>query len=292
MTERQHPALVFWRDFRRNRLAMIGLFIVLVLFISAVASFFFAPWDSVVKQDRRARLAGPSADHWLGTDEIGRDVFLRLLYGSRISLLVGVTVVSIGMGAGTILGLAAGLLGGWLDSITMRLVDIFLAFPFFLLAIAVAGFLGPSLQNAIIALGVASIPTYTRIVRGSTLSVREMTFVEAAQAAGAGKIRIMLVHILPNLIGTLLVFGTLRVSTAIMAEAALSYLGVGAQDPMPTWGKMLSNLRDHMLFHPWHILGPGMAILITVIGFNFLGDALRDLLDPQMRKLMGKSEAA
>lgn len=292
MSERQSPLAAFWRDFRRNRLAMVGLTIVVILLLAALASFVIAPYDVVVSQDRTQRLAGPSVSHWLGCDELGRDVLLRLLYGSRISLLVGITVVAIGMTMGTMLGLVSGHFGGWVDSLIMRIVDIFLAFPFFLLAIAVAGFLGPSLRNAILALGIASVPSYTRIVRGSVLSIREMTFVESAVVAGAGNIRIMVVHIFPNLIGTLLVYGTLRISTAIMAEAGLSYLGIGAQDPLPTWGKMLSNLREHMLFHPWHILAPGMAILITVMGFNFLGDGLRDLLDPRLRKVMGAQGGA
>jgi peptide/nickel transport system permease protein len=292
VSARQSPLAAFCRDFRRNRLAVVGLLIVTVLLLAALSSFVVAPYDVVVSQERTQRLAGPTGAHWLGCDELGRDVFLRLLYGSRVSLLVGITVVAIGMTMGTMLGLVSGHFGGWVDSVIMRIVDIFLAFPFFLLAIAVAGFLGPSLRNAILALGIASVPSYTRIVRGSVLSIREMTFVESAVVAGAGNIRIMVVHIFPNLIGTLLVYGTLRVSTAIMAEAGLSYLGIGAQDPLPTWGKMLSNLREHMLFHPWHILAPGMAILITVMGFNFLGDGLRDLLDPRLRKVMGAQGGA
>lgn len=292
MIARRHPLAVFWADLRRNRLAMVGLVIVTLLLLAALSSFVVAPWDAVVRQDRAAKLSGPSAAHWLGCDEVGRDLFLRILYGARISLFVGVSVVAIGMICGTVFGLIAGYAGGWVDSVFMRLTDIFLAFPFFLLAIAVAGFLGPSLRNAILALGIATIPDYTRLVRGSVLSLRECTFVEASVVAGAGPARILFRHIFPNIVGTLLVYGTLKISTAIMAEAGLSYLGVGAQDPTPTWGKMLANLREHMLFQPWHILAPGLAILLTVMGFNFLGDGLRDLMDPRLRQVLRASARA
>lgn len=286
MSERGHPFAVFVRDFRRNRLAVAGLVIVSGLVLAALSSFVFAPWDAVASQQRELARSGMSWQHPLGCDDYGRDILLRLLYGARISLLVGLTVVGIGMSIGAVTGLISGFFGGWVDSVLMRIVDIFLAFPFFLLAIAIAGFLGPSLQNAIIALGIATVPDYARLVRGSVLSLREFTFVEAAVVSGAGKRRIMFLHIFPNLVGTLLVYGTLKISTAIMAEAGLSYLGIGAQDPVPTWGKMLSEMRGAMLFHPWHIFAPGLAILLTVMGFNFLGDGLRDLLDPRLRKVM------
>jgi peptide/nickel transport system permease protein len=292
VTEHRHPLALFWADFHRNRLAMVGMVIVGFLLLAALSSFYFAPWSAVVSQDRGASLTGPSWQHWLGCDELGRDMLLRLVYGARISLLVGISVVAIGMSCGSLFGLISGYAGGWVDSVIMRLTDIFLAFPFFLLAIAVAGFLGPSLRNAILALGIATIPDYTRLVRGSVLSLREATFVEASIVAGARPPRIMIHHIFPNLVGTLFVYGTLKISTAIMAEAGLSYLGVGAQDPMPTWGKMLSNLREQILFHPWHILAPGTAILLTVMGFNFLGDGLRDLLDPRLRQVLRASARA
>ncbi len=286
MTDHVHPFRAFMRDLARNRLAIVGLVIVSALTLCALASFVIAPWDRVVSQERALRFAGMSWSHPLGCDDYGRDMLMRLIYGARISLLVGITVVGIGMSVGAVTGLVSGFFGGWIDSILMRIIDVFLAFPFFLLAIAVAGFLGPSLRNAIIALGIATVPDYARLVRGSVLSLRECTFVEAAVVAGASKRRIMFRHIFPNLHGTLLVYGTLKISTAVMAEAGLSYLGVGAQDPMPTWGKMLSSMRGQILLHPWHIFAPGAAILLTVMGFNFLGDGLRDLLDPRLRKVM------
>jgi len=230
-------------------------------------------------------LQPPSLKHLFGTDHLGRDIFLRILYASRTSLLVGVTVVAIGMSIGAVLGLFAGYFGGWWDQTISRFVDVMVAFPFLLLAIAVSATLGPSLRNVILALGFATFPSYVRLVRGCVLSIKEEAFVEAARVIGAGRIAIMFRHILPNLFGTLLVYGTLRISTAILAESGLSYLGLGAQPPNPTWGNMLSDGREYILFYEWLPLFPGLAILITVMGFNFLGDGLRDLLDPRLKDL-------
>ncbi len=276
---------VLWRQFKRNRLAMVGLGVVIVLIVAALLSFWIAPWERVIKQDLAQALNPPSWDHIFGTDHLGRDVFARVLYGSRASLLVGVTVVALGMTIGTTLGLLAGYFGGWVDQVVSRLVDIMLAFPFLLLAIAVSATLGPSLRNVILALGVATFPSYARLVRGSVLSIKEESFVEAARVIGVRRIAIMFRHILPNLFGTLLVYGTLRISTAILAESGLSYLGLGAQPPEPTWGNMLSDGREYILFYEWIPLFPGLAILFTVLGFNFLGDGLRDLLDPRLKDL-------
>src|SRR5690606_13475873 len=265
----------FWRRFRRNTLAMLGLIVVIGLVLTALASLVVAPYDKVVAQDFPSTLQPPSLAHPMGTDQLGRDVLLRVLYASRTSLLVGFTVVLIGMTVGTSLGLLAGYLGGWVDSVISRFSDVMLAFPFLLMAIAVTAALGPSLWNLIIALGVATFPSYTRLVRGSVLAIKAEQFVDAAQSIGVGKVRIMLRHILPNLMGTLLVYGTLRVSTAILAESGLSFLGLGAQPPEPTWGNMLSDAREYLLFYRWLPLFPGLAILVTVLGFNLLGDGLR-----------------
>lgn len=262
---------------------MAGLLIVVGLVLTALASFFVAPWEAVIRQDFPSALQPPSAKHWFGTDILGRDIFLRVLYASRTSLLVGFTVVGIGMSVGTALGLLAGYLGGWWDRLVMRLTDILLAFPFLLLAIAVAASLGQSLLNLIIALGFATFPSYARLVRGCVLAIREEQFIDAARAIGVGRVRIMLVHILPNLMGTLLVYGTLRISTAILAESGLSFLGLGAQPPEPTWGNMLAEAKEYLVFYAWLPLFPGLAILLTVLGFNFLGDGLRDVLDPRLK---------
>lgn len=275
-----------WRRFRRNRLAMIGLGLVGLVLLMTVASFFLAPWEQVIQQNLPEALKPPSARNPLGTDHLGRDVLRRVLYGSRVSLLVGITVVGIGMTIGTVLGLLAGYMGGWWDTIISRIVDVMLAFPFLLLAIAVAAmFDPPSLRHVIIALGFATFPAYVRLVRGCVLAIKEEQFVDAARSIGVGRRRIMLRHILPNLFGTLLVYGTLRISTAILAESGLSFLGLGPQPPTPTWGNMLSDGREYLLFYNWLPLFPGLAILITVLGFNLLGDGLRDVLDPRLKDL-------
>ncbi|MBX3728592.1 MAG: ABC transporter permease [Candidatus Sumerlaeia bacterium] len=273
----------FVQRFLRNRLAVLGLVLVAGILLMAASSFFIATGDSVIRQNLPVRLQPPSSQHWLGTDFLGRDIFRRILYGSRISLLVGITVVAIGMTLGTALGMLAGFLGGWWDRAISRMIDIMLAFPFLLLAIAVAATLGPSLRNVILALGFATFPAYARLVRGCVLSIREEQYVDAARAIGVGPVRIMVRHVLPNLFGTLLVYGTLRISTAILAESGLSFLGLGPQPPTPTWGNMLSEGREYLLDYGWLPLFPGLAILFTVMGFNLLGDGLRDLLDPRMK---------
>lgn len=273
-----------WIKFRRDRAAVAGLAIVVALVVLSVVSVFAAPYGKVVAQDLPAALQPPGAGHWFGTDDLGRDVFLRVLYGSRLSLFVGFMTVAIGMGIGLLLGVSAGYFGGWWDAVVMRVTDVMLAFPFLLLALAISSALGPSLRNAILALGIASFPSYTRLVRGNVLGLREETYVDAARALGAGSARIMARHLLPNLMGGLIVYGSLRVSTAILAEASLSYLGLGVQPPEPTWGGMLSEGRDYVLFFEWLPLFPGLAILLTVTGFNLLGDGLRDALDPKTRK--------
>lgn len=288
----------FWRRFRRNRLALIGLILVVLIHLTAVASFAVS-WDSVITQNLKEALQPPSSTHLFGTDFLGRDIFLRVIYASRTSLMVGIAVVLIGMTLGTALGLVAGYMGGWWDKVISRISDIMLAFPFLLLAIAVSATAGPLLQDflkshglptfsmlpVVLALGFATFPNYTRLVRGCVLSLKEEQFVDAARSVGVGPIRIMVTHILPNLIGTLLVFGTLRISAAILAESGLSYLGLGALPPEPTWGNMLSDGREYILFYAWMPLFPGLAILLTVLGFNFLGDGLRDLLDPRLKDL-------
>lgn len=292
-----HELLDFWRRFRRNTLAMVGLLVVIGLVVAAVGAQFLLSWDAVIEQQLPVALSPPSWQHPFGTDHLGRDILNRILYGARTSLIVGFTVVVIGMTLGTLLGLLAGYLGGWWDRMISRFVDIMLAFPFMLLAIAVSATVGQLLLDkfaewglpafsslpVILALGFATFPSYTRLVRGCVLAIKEEQFVDAARALGAGRTRIMLLHITPNLFGTLLVYGTLRVSTAILAESGLSFLGLGAQPPEPTWGNMLSDGREYLLFYPWLPLFPGLAILITVLGFNFLGDGLRDLLDPRLK---------
>jgi peptide/nickel transport system permease protein len=275
---------VVWIKLKRDRSALAGLAIVLTLLLAAAASFVFAPYEQVIAQDLRRALEPPGATHWFGTDSYGRDVGLRVLYGSRVSLIVGLTVVGIGMSLGLVLGTSSGYFGGWWDSLVMRITDVMLSFPFLLLAISITAVLGPSLKNTILALGIASVPAYTRLVRGNVMVLREETYVDAARVIGVSHSRIMFRHLMPNLLGTLIVYGSLRVSTAILAEAGLSYLGLGAQPPQPTWGNMLSDGREYILFFEWLPLYPGLAILLTVTGFNLLGDGLRDALDPKTRR--------
>lgn len=273
-----------WIKLKRDPAAVVGLVIVGLLVTAALGSMILVPYDRVIAQDLGQALRPPGGEYWFGTDHFGRDVFLRVLYGAQVSLVVGIVAVGLGMSIGLLLGTSSGYFGGWWDTLVMRITDIMLAFPFLLLALAITAALGPSLTNAMLALGIASFPSYTRLVRGNVLSLREENYVEAARVAGATHRRIMLRHLIPNLLGTLIVYGTLRISTAILAEAGLSYLGLGAQPPMPTWGGMLSEGRDYLLFFEWLALFPGLAILVTVTGFNLLGDGLRDALDPKTRR--------
>jgi peptide/nickel transport system permease protein len=225
----------------------------------------------------------PSLAHPFGTDEMGRDLLVRILWGTSISLQIGMLVVATAMGIGVPLGAIAGFFGGRIDDVIMRLTDLFLAFPSILLALAVAAALGPSITNAMVAIAITWWPWYTRIVRGMTLSLKEEKFVEAARSLGASKARLIFKHILPNCITPVIVNGTLDIGYAILATAALSFLGVGAQPPLPEWGLMVSTGRIYMPTRWWLSTFPGLAILVTVLGFNLVGDAIRDVMDPRLR---------
>ncbi|MEZ5065158.1 MAG: ABC transporter permease [bacterium] len=233
-------------------------------------------------QNLPARLQAPSAAHWLGTDEFGRDVFARLLHGTRVSLAVGFVAVGIGVVFGGLVGLATGYFGGWVDGVGMRAMDILLAFPGVLLAVVVVAILGPSLSNAMIAVGVVGVPHYARIVRASVLTVRALPFVETERALGSPEGRILFRTILPHCLPPLLVQSSLGLATAILDAAGLSFLGLGAQPPTPEWGAMLGHGREYVIHAPWILIAPGAAILLTVLGFNLVGDALRDALDPRL----------
>lgn len=267
---------------RRNRSAMTGIVILVVLLLSAIFAPQLAPYDPV-KMDFRARLAAPSADHWFGTNEFGRDIFSMILYGGRTSILVGVVSVAFALVAGVILGVLAGYFSK-LDNIIMRFTDIWLAFPTFLLAIAIVAILGPGLTNAMIAVGVASTPQYIRVVRGAVLALKEQEYIAAAKALGARSGRIILNHVLPNVVAPIIVLSTLQFGTAILSAAGLSFLGLGVQPPTPEWGAMAYASRSYIRQAWWLGLFPGLAILLMVLGFNLLGDGLRDVLDPRMKQ--------
>ncbi|WP_153977265.1 nickel transporter permease [Paenibacillus xylanilyticus] len=272
-----------WRTFRRNRLALAGLIIIVFFILLAFLAPYISPYD-YKEQVLTDRLQAPSAEHWFGTDDLGRDVFSRVLYGARISLWVGFFSVIGSIIAGALLGLVAGFYGKWADMLISRLFDILLAFPGILLAIAIVAILGPSLQNALLAIAIVNIPTYGRLVRSRVLSLRQEEFITSARTLGANNMRILFRHILPNSLTPLIVQGTLGIGTAIIEAAALGFLGMGAQPPDPEWGKMLSDSRQFLQKAPWTLIFPGLSIMLTVLGFNLLGDGLRDTLDPKMVK--------
>lgn len=271
-----------WRSFKKNKVALLGAIIVLFVVFLALFGSFIAP-QGINEQDLAQRLLPPSAEHWLGTDDFGRDIFSRIILGARISIMVGFLSVIISIVVGTLLGIIAGYYGGWLDTIISRIFDILLAFPSILLAIAIVSILGPSLQNALIAIAIINIPNFGRLVRSKVLSIKQEEYIMAARAIGMKNSRILWKHILPNSMTPVIVQGTLAVATAIIEAAALGFLGLGAQAPTPEWGKMLADARIYLLNAPWTIVFPGVAIMITVLGFNLMGDGLRDALDPKMK---------
>ena len=268
---------------RRNKLAMVGLAVLLVLIFVAVFADYVAPYR-YSRQNLRATLQPPNAKYLLGTDEFGRDVLSRLIYGARVSLQVGLVAVSIALVVGGTLGAVAGYYGGKIDNFLMRLMDIQLAIPSTLLAIAIAAALGPGLFNLMVAVGISSVPRFARLLRASVLSVKEMEFIEAARAMGASDFRIILLHILPNCCAPLIVQATLSVAGAILSSASLSFIGLGIQPPYPEWGGMLSSARGYLRGSAYLSMFPGLAIVITIIALNFLGDGLRDALDPKQKR--------
>jgi peptide/nickel transport system permease protein len=276
--------LAFCRRLWKVRLAAIGLGIVALLVVCAVLAPVISPYEPN-RQRLLEALQGPSAEHLLGTDENGRDVLSRILYGTRISLAAGIFSVSIALFFGVLSGLVSGYFGGRVDDVIMRMMDALLAFPTLVLALAITAALGPGLRNAMIAIGIVFMPIFARLTRGQVLSVREREFVEAARTLGAGHGRIMLLHILPNVTAPLIVQVSLSVAVAILAEATLSFLGLGVQPPEPSWGSMVSRGKDYLDLAPWLAFAPGGAILLAVMGFNFLGDAVRDALDPRLTRL-------
>jgi peptide/nickel transport system permease protein len=269
---------------RRNPRMIVGGAIVLAWLVIAAFAPFLAPYDPI-KVNVTDSLIPPGGAHWLGTDDLGRDVLSRVMWGSRVSLSVGVISVSIGLLVGTSVGLAAGYLGGKFDLFIMRGIDALLAFPALILAIAITSALGPQIQNAMIAIGIVAIPAYARLTRGQVLAVRAREYIVAARTIGASPLRIVMRHIFPNIMNTLIVQATLSTAFAILAEAALSFLGLGPQPPYPSWGQDINYSQRYLANLKWWMsVGPGIAIFTAVFGFNFLGDALRDALDPRLRR--------
>jgi peptide/nickel transport system permease protein len=268
------------RRLLRRPAAVVGLAIVAFFVAVAVLAPWVAPYDPAATSWSAVRKAA-SAAHWMGTDELGRDVLSRVVWGARASLEAGVLSVAIAMLLGVPLGLVAGYVGGWTDSLISRFTDALLACPFLILAIALAAFLGPNLTNAMIAIGVAATPLFIRLTRGQVLAVKTEDFVEAARAVGNPHRRILLRHILPNIVSPLIVQATLTIATAIIAEASLSFLGLGQQPPAPSWGSMLNFAKNFISQAPWMAVWPGLAICTIVLAFNLLGDGLRDVLDPR-----------
>ncbi|MDM7458248.1 MAG: ABC transporter permease [Paracoccus sp. (in: a-proteobacteria)] len=269
-----------WGKLKRNRSAMIGgIFVLFFVFLAVLAPVLPIP-DPAATDWGKIRLA-PSAGHWMGTDEIGRDILSRMIWGARASLMAGVVSVLIALVVGVPLGVLAGYFGGWTDQIIARATDALLAMPFLILAIALAAFLGPSLTNAMIAIGLSAVPVFVRLTRGQVMSVKTEDHVEGARAIGLGHLRIMTRYILPNVFPPILVQATLTIATAIIAEASLSFLGLGQQPPAPSWGSMLATAKNFLSQAPWMAIWPGAAIFLVVMGFNLLGDGLRDALDPK-----------
>ena len=279
---RHSPARLALRQLRRSRLALPGLAIVLVFVFCGAFAPLIAPYDPY-QNDLMNVLMPPSAEHWFGTDELGRDLFSRVIHGARISLIEGVFSVALAMMIGVPIGMVSGYLGGRIDAVIMRLIDVLLAFPGVLLAIVIISVLGPGLANAILAVAVYTIPIFARLARGSTLTVKDEPYVEAARAAGLSDLRILSRHVFPNISATLFVMMTLRVAIAILTAASLSFLGLGAQAPLPEWGAMLSNSRNAMLIAPHVALFPGLAIILLVFGLNLFQDGLRQVLDPKLQ---------
>ena len=277
------PWREFCRRFRQQHLAVAaGLFIVLLVGIAVFAPW-IVPFDAENYFDYDQLNEGPSAAHWFGVDALGRDIFSRVLVGTRLSLLAGVLSVAVGAAIGTFLGLLAGYYEGWWDRITMRVCDVLFAFPGILLAIAVVALMGTGMSNVIIAVAIFSIPAFARLVRGNTLVLKQLTYIESARSIGAPDLTIILRHILPGTLSPIVVYFTMRIGTSIISAASLSFLGLGAQPPTPEWGAMLNEAQADMVLAPHVAIFPSLAIFLTVLAFNLLGDGLRDALDPKLK---------
>lgn len=280
--KKNSKAADIFKRLKRNKMAMVGLVILVVLLLTAFLADWIAPYG-FEEQNLDNMLMGPTIEHIFGTDEFGRDLFSRIVYGSRVSLMVGFIAVIISVLSGGLLGAIAGYFGGMIDNVIMRIMDVLLAIPSILLAISISASLGPGLVNLMIAVGISSIPGYARLVRASVLSIRNVEYIEAARSVGAGDFSIIIKHIIPNVLSPVIVQATLGVAFAILTAAGLSFIGLGIQPPNPEWGAMLSSGRGYIRDYPHLTLFPGLAIMTTILALNFLGDGLRDALDPKLK---------
>jgi peptide/nickel transport system permease protein len=283
-TKKRSQMVDVWRRLKKSNTAIIGLILIGIFLCLAIFAPFIADYaEDALKMNIKERLQSPNSNHWFGTDELGRDIFARIVYGTRISLFVGIISVSIALSLGGTLGAIAGYYGGKIDNAIMRILDVLLAIPTILLAITIVAALGASILNLMIAVGISNIPGFARVVRASILSVKDQEFIEAARAIGARDHTIILKHVLPNSMAPIIVFATLKVATAIMATASLSFIGLGIQPPTPEWGSMLAGGRTYIRDNMYIVLFPGMAIVLTVLSLNLIGDGLRDALDPKLK---------
>jgi peptide/nickel transport system permease protein len=280
--KKKSQLLEVWRQLKKNKLAVISLFVLIALVLVAIFAPLLAPY-SYSAQDIMNANAGSSAEHLLGTDKLGRDILSRIIYGARASLIMGFSAIAIGAVIGIAVGAISGYFGGWTDNIIMRLLDIYQAIPMLLLCIALAAVLGPSLRNAIIALGVGMVPGYARMMRASVMTVREKEYVESAKSKNCSTLRIIVKHIIPNAIGPMIVQITMGVGSCILSGAMLSFIGLGVQAPTAEWGAMISDARAAIRQYPTQALYPGLCVMISVLACNLLGDGLRDALDPRLR---------
>jgi glutathione transport system permease protein len=278
------PWFEFWRKFRRQKVALVAGAFVVLLVVVAIAAPWLVPFDAENYFDYDKLNARPSAQHWFGVDSLGRDIFSRILMGARISLAAGFASVAVGALLGTALGLVAGYYEGWADRVIMRMADVLFAFPGILLAIGIVAILGGGMTNVIVAVAIFSIPTFARLVRGNTLALKHLTYIEAARSIGASDWTIIARHVFPGTISAVVVYFSLRIGTSIITAASLSFLGMGAQPPTPEWGAMLDAARSDMLTAPHVAIFPAIAIFVTVLAFNLLGDGLRDALDPKIER--------
>ncbi len=273
-----------WFQYKKNKLAMFGLVLMGLMLLTALCAGIFLDYDTqVIGQSIRQRLQWPSAAHWFGTDQYGRDLFARVIWGSRISLFVGFFTVGIAMSVGSLIGAFAGYYGGRVDNILMRIMDVFLAMPGTIMAVAIVGALGPGIINVLMAMSICRIPQFARIVRSAIISIRSQEFVEAARCCGSRDLRIIFRHILPNAVGPIVVQATIGMATTILGVAGLSFIGLGIEAPLPEWGSMLSEAKSQMMYQPYLMFFPGIAIVLAVLALNLIGDGLRDALDPRMK---------